>query len=327
MSKEPFNYEGRGKTNKTLATHTPIIETINPKAYIPESGLCDAVNVALTLGQPLLVTGEPGTGKTQLAASIAYEYTLPPPLEFYTKSSSTATDLFYHYDALKRFNDAQLKKENIKIENYITLRAMGIAIILTNPKTEQSNLLLPKKYKGKENTRSVILIDEIDKAPRDFPNDILNEVEKLEFFIHETGDMFTANNSLKPIIIMTSNSEKYLPDAFLRRCVFFHISFPDKQRLKDIVTLRFEKNSDIHPGFTEEFIDSAITHFQAIRKLPLKKKPATAEFIAWLTILKSLKIDIIKLNYEVSRTYSVLSKNVDDLNQMNSFLKNECRNA
>jgi len=319
MTQPTFDYQGRGQSGKTLAAPQALIDTVKPEAYIPEPGLCDAVKVALTLGQPLLVTGEPGTGKSQLAFSIAYEFQLPQPIVFHTKTTSNSQNLFYYYDALKRFNDANISKLNKPVEDYISLHALGIAILLTNPSLEIHQKLLPEPYKHYANTRSVVLIDEIDKAPRDFPNDILNEVEKLEFFVHEMGTTFKAQKHIAPILILTSNSEKYLPDAFLRRCVFYHISFPDPVRLKEIVELRF-KQTPIQPGFSSLAIDAAIDHFLAIRKLTLKKKPATAEFLAWLTILNAMQIDITKPTQAIQQSYGVLAKNNDDLNRLKKFL-------
>ncbi|MBF0452711.1 MAG: MoxR family ATPase [Candidatus Magnetomorum sp.] len=320
MNQETCNYEGCGKTGKTLAKPQTLLSTAKPESYIPESGLCDAIKVALTLGQPLLVTGEPGTGKTQLASSIAYEFQLPDPIVFHTKTSSTAGDLLYHYDALKRFNDAQIEKKIRPVEHYVSLRGLGIAILLSTEYSDQDKALLPAAYQQYRNSRSVVLIDEIDKAPRDFPNDILNEVEKLEFTIHEIPKTITAETGNTPIIILTSNSEKYLPDAFLRRCVFYHINFPDEIRLKRIIEQRFNQSS-IHPGFSEEETGAAIKHFESIRLLPLKKKPATAELLAWMTMLKAMNIDIIKPNMELKKTYGVLAKNAEDFGRMVKLLR------
>jgi len=324
MSQPTCHYQGYGQTGKTLAQPQSLMVSSKPESYIPEPGLCDAVKVALTLGQPLLVTGEPGTGKTQLASSIAYEFQLPPPIVFHTKTTSTAGDLLYHYDALKRFNDSQIEKKVKPVSHYISLRGLGLAILLSNNYPDAYKTLLPSKYQKFRHTRSVVLIDEIDKAPRDFPNDILNEVEKLEFTIHEIPKTITADTEKSPIIILTSNSEKYLPDAFLRRCVFYHINFPDPDRLKAIIEQRFS-DSAIHPSFSESEITAAIQHFNQIRSLHLKKKPATAELLAWMTMLKAMEIDIITPNMDIQKTYGVLAKNVDDFGRMLKFLKDACR--
>src|SRR6266542_2054535 len=147
----------------------------NPEHYLAEKGLRDAVNVAVALGQPLLITGEPGTGKTQLASSIAWELSLPAPLVFHTKTTSTAKDLFYRYDALRHFHDSQFRKDRLGAEAYVTFEALVLAILLSL-KPDQADPSLPENLRGKGPTRSVVLIDEIDKAPRDLPNDVLNEI-------------------------------------------------------------------------------------------------------------------------------------------------------
>jgi MoxR-like ATPase len=324
MSKTTFYYQGCGQTGKKLSLPLSLNSTTTPELYIPEPGLCDAVQVALTLGQPLLVTGEPGTGKSQLASSIAYEFQLPQPIVFFTKTSSTAGDLLYHYDAHKRLNDAQTEKIIQPASHYITLCGLGIAILLSTKYTDQEKKFLPETYQRYRHTRTVVLIDEIDKAPRGFPNDILNEVEKLEFTIHEIHKTITAETKNAPILVLTSNSEKDLPDAFLRRCVFYHITFPDGTRLKSIIEKRFNK-SDILPDITEKEIDATIKHFEAIRSLQLKKKPATSELLAWLTMLKTMEIDIITPNMDIHKTYGILAKNADDYARMIKFLKDACR--
>ncbi len=309
-------YKGNGvliqQRNQTLSDYEPFVDSDDPKNYIAEPGLRDAVNVALALGQPLLVTGEPGTGKTQLTISIAYELGLPL-LEFYTKTTSTAPDLFYQYDALRRFQDAHLsEKKDINVEEYITYQALGQAILLSQP-PEEVNEFLPKALWGKGPVRSVVLIDEIDKAPRDLPNDVLNEIEKMEFSVKETGRTFKAEQHYRPIVVLTSNSEKNLPDPFLRRCIFYHIPFPSKEQLKNIVQKRFSE----YPEFTPEFISRIIEHFEEIRNLTLKKKPATAEFLAWIQVLRSLDLDPQKPQSgqveALALSYSILAKTQEDL--------------
>ncbi len=291
----------------------------HPENYIADKGLREAVNVALALGQPLLVTGEPGTGKTQLAFSIAYELELPL-LEFYTKTTSTAVDLFYQYDALRRFQDSNTPGKEINAENYITYQALGIAILLSQP-LDKVKALLPADFRETAGpARSVVLIDEIDKAPRDFSNDLLNEVDKMRFTVRETGNIFKAEQRFRPILILTSNSEKNLPDAFLRRCIFYHIPFPTEERLKEIVLRRFGKKEDFTPEFIRGVMN-AIKHFSEIRDLDLKKKPATAELLPWIQILQSLEADMDNLKSgqddKLSLSYSILAKTREDL----AFLK------
>ena len=204
-------YAGDGTTIERRSLRLPLFEKFgkldNPEHYLAERGLKDAVNVALALGQPLLVTGEPGTGKTQLAASIAYELGLGSPLVFNVKTTSTAKDLFYRYDALRHFHDAQFHKAELTVEPYITYEALGLAILLSLDPRE-ADPFLPEPLRSKGPARSVVLIDEIDKAPRDLPNDVLNEIENMTFSVKETGRTFTADSRWRPILVLTSNSEK-----------------------------------------------------------------------------------------------------------------------
>lgn len=312
-------YEGSGvpinERNQVLPDYEPLQDFDHPKNYIAGERLRQAVNVALALGQPLLVTGEPGTGKTQLADSIAWELGLPK-LEFHTKTTSTASDLFYRYDALRRFQDAHLPGQDpLNIDRYIEYQALGQAILLTKP-WEEVKGYLPAVLHRKGLTRSVVLIDEIDKAPRDLPNDILNEVEKMEFTVKETGKTFSAEQQFRPIMVLTSNSEKNLPDAFLRRCIFYHIPFPNREQLLEIVQKRFSA----YPDFTPAFIEAVIEHFLEIRELALRKKPATAEFLGWLQVLRSLQFsekDIKEGHSEtLALSFSILAKSCEDMGML-----------
>jgi MoxR-like ATPase len=309
-------YAGDGATlasrNLQLPPFTKIEQLDDPRLYLADKRLRDAVNVALSLGQPLLLTGEPGTGKTQLAFSLAYELNLPPPLVFNTKTTSTARDLFYRYDTLRHFHDAQFRKGDFGVEAYITYEALGLAILLSM-EPSRVDILLPDHLKSKGPTRSVILVDEVDKAPRDLPNDVLNEIESMSFTVEETGQIFSANTSFRPILVLTSNSEKNLPDAFLRRCVFYHIPFPDPERLRLIVERRLPTTRT----FTSDMLENAIRHFEKIRSLPLKKKPATSECLAWLQILQKMSIDPGNLKPGEAEalvfSYAILAKTRDDL--------------
>jgi MoxR-like ATPase len=298
-----------GQRNLELPSFEQLESLDDPSHYVAEPGLCDAVNVALALGQPLLLTGEPGTGKTQLAWSLAHEIGLRQPLVFNVKTTSTARDLFYRYDSLRHFHDAQFRKDGaIRVDDYIEYEALGLAVLLSQPAAE-ARPFLPESLRGREQTRSVVLIDEIDKASRDLPNDILNEIEAMEFTVKETGRRFTCDPRYRPIVVLTSNSEKNLPDAFLRRCIFYHIEFPDRERLRRIIERRIKFSST----FTPDKLDAALDQFDEIRRMALKKLPATAELLAWLRILDRRDIDVRGAAEAVAFTYSTLAKNQDDL--------------
>jgi len=309
-------YAGNGRTVGERKLQLQPLEaaawTDDPVGYLAEDGLRDAVNVAVALGQPLLVTGEPGTGKTQLAGSIAHELGLPAPLVFNTKSTSSARDLFYRYDALRHFHDAQFRPGETRAEDYVAYEALGLAILLAM-EPGLADPFLPESLRGKGPLRSLVLIDEVDKAPRDLPNDVLNEIEQMGFMVRETDQSFVADRRYKPIVILTSNSEKTLPDAFLRRCVFYHLTFPDRTRLLEIVKRRIGPAS----AFSPERLEQAVSHFEKIRELGLRKKPSTAELIAWLRILERLDLDPANPRpgerETLLFTYSILAKSKEDL--------------
>jgi MoxR-like ATPase len=325
-------YQGQGKTLKDRGLEMPLFEP-NPdlfaaKHYCPDENLLDAVNVALTLGMPLLVTGEPGTGKTQLADSIAWELGFGEPLAFSTKSTSTYTDLFYQYDALRHFRDVQIEAAGRKsgqgtpdtaIEHYITYGPLGLAILFAMDRRHPN---CPPEFRKVPQRRSVVLIDELDKAPRDLPNDILNEVERMEFQIKELPsdrNTFKAEAEYRPILILTSNLEKDLPDAFRRRCVFYHIEFDDLD-LKEIIRRRLPRVQE----FTEPMLDNALVHFGHLREeRSLDKKPATAELLAWIDLLQRLRLDVKDVKgldeddrLALAASYAILVKSDDDLKKL-----------
>lgn len=253
----------------------------NAVGYSPDQGLVDAVNTALLLGQPLLVTGEAGTGKTQLAYHLAHQLGLPEPLKFETKSNSTARDLFYIYDHLRHFQAAHAGNGSNQARDYLTYNALGLAILRAH-RLEDIRDLVGEGYQQGEPVRSVVLIDEIDKAQRDFPNDILNEVEGMYFRIPELGNReVRAQAEMRPLLVLTSNSEKHLPLPFLRRCIYYHIPFPNRERLMNII--ESQMGELVH---RMQFLKSALDLFEELRKSGLQKKPATAELLNWITMLQ-----------------------------------------
>lgn len=308
-------YQGRGvrlrERDDGASAPAPRRRVEDPSGYLATPELRAAVNVALHLGQPLLVTGEPGTGKTQLASSIAWELELPPPLVFHTKTTSTASDLFYRYDALGHFHAAQFDRERATADAFVEMHALGLAVLLSLPAAD-GDPFLPREHRGRGPTRSVVLVDEIDKAPRDLPNDLLHELDQMSFRVAETGRTFEAAAELRPIVVVTSNSERSLPDAFLRRCVFFHIDFPDRDRLREIVDRRLTDCS-----LSPARLEAALAHFEEIRSLALRKKPATAELLGWLRIVAEMDLDPTRRRpgdlEALAVSYSVLAKSPEDL--------------
>ncbi|SFI51785.1 AAA family ATPase [Jannaschia pohangensis] len=225
--------------------------------YVATDDLSVAVNAAITLQRPLLVKGEPGTGKTELARQVSLALGVPM-LEWAVKSTTRAQQGLYEYDAVSRLRDSQLGDERVHdITNYIRKGKLWQA------------------FEAEE--RVVLLIDEIDKADIEFPNDLLQELDRMEFHVYETGETIAAKH--RPIVIITSNNEKELPDAFLRRCFFHYIRFPDMDTLRAIVEVHF-------PGIKQTLLAAALTQFFAVRdQQGLKKKPSTSEMLDWLKLL------------------------------------------
>lgn len=304
-----LSYRGDGRRHATTGTIDGG-SSIRPRPedYIAEPGLVNAVNVALLLGKPVLLTGEPGTGKTQLAYSLAWELGFGEPLKFETKSTSLARDLFYSFDTVGRFKAS----ENRGALSFLTYNAAGKAILFANDEAAVAKYLTTHFVHGGKR-RSVILIDEVDKAPRDFPNDILNELEHRRFAIPELGtEEIVAEFEYRPVIVITSNSEKDLPDPFLRRCIYYHLPFPDRETLQNIVVRRLGE----FVGPSSALLSDALKLFFSLRDdtTQLRKKPATAELLDWLLALRedhvgnesALSLDIVK------KTLSSLIKTAED---------------
>ncbi len=259
-------------------------------SYIATDDLKMAVNAAVTLQRPILIKGEPGTGKTQLATEVANSLG-KPLLEWHIKSTTKAQQGLYEYDAVARLRDSQLGDERVHdISNYILRGKVWEAF-----ESEQ---------------QAVLLIDEIDKADIEFPNDLLLELDRMEFYVYETKKVVRAKN--RPIIVITSNNEKELPDAFLRRCFFHYIRFPDKETMEQIVNVHF-------PKLKKNLLSEALNSFYKVREVPgLKKKPSTSELLDWIKLLLAEDIPPEALRIENSRKaipplYGALLKNEQDV--------------
>ncbi|WP_339748857.1 MoxR family ATPase [uncultured Maricaulis sp.] len=259
-------------------------------SYVADSELSAAVNAAIALERPLLVKGEPGTGKTELARQVAEALGMPL-LEWHIKSTTKARQGLYEYDAVGRLRDSQLGDERVHdISNYIRKGKLWEAFTATK--------------------RSVLLIDEIDKADIEFPNDLLQELDRMEFHVYETGETIKAAE--RPVVIITSNNEKELPDAFLRRCFFHFIAFPDEEMMRAIVDVHF-------PGLKSRLLAEALKLFYEIRSVPgVKKKPSTSELLDWLKLLLIEDIDPSLLSEQDPRKlipplHGALLKNEQDV--------------
>ena len=260
------------------------------KNYVSTEDLSMAVNATIALERPLIIKGEPGTGKTLLAIEVAESLGMEL-IEWHVKSTTKASQGLYEYDAVTRLRDSQLGDERVKdIKNYIKKGKLWEAF--------------------ESEKQVVLLIDEIDKADIEFPNDLLQELDRMEFYCYETGETIKAKK--RPLIIITSNNEKELPDAFLRRCFFHYINFPDRETMEKIVKVH-------HPKVKKKLVKEALEIFFDIRKVPgMKKKPSTSELIDWLKLLMADDIpDEIFKNRDPSKAipplYGALVKNEQDV--------------
>ena len=271
--------------------------------YVATPDLMLAVNAAITLTRPLLVKGEPGTGKTLLAEEVAKALGLPL-LQWHVKSTTKAQQGLYEYDAVSRLRDSQLGDDKVRdIANYIVKGTLWEAFASDKP--------------------VALLIDEIDKADIEFPNDLLRELDRMEFYVYETREWVRAKH--RPLVFITSNNEKELPDAFLRRCFFHYIKFPEADTMQAIVDVHF-------PGLKKELLAAALKTFYDVRKLPgLKKKPSTSELIDWLKLLLAEDIPLEALQTQDDKVaipplVGALLKNEQDLTLFEKLVYMQSRN-
>jgi len=272
--------------------------------YIATQDLMAAVNAGVTLGRPILIKGEPGTGKTQLAEEIARSLDRPL-LQWHIKSTTKAQQGLYEYDAVARLRDSQLGDARVHdIANYILKGALWEAF--------------------ESDVQPVLLIDEIDKADIEFPNDLLRELDRMEFYVYETRELVKARH--RPIIVITSNNEKELPDAFLRRCFFHYIRFPDEATMTRIIEVHY-------PGLKKDLLADALSAFYQLRDTPgLKKKPSTSELLDWIKLLLAEDVPAEALREGDARKslppfYGALLKNEQDVHLFEQLIFLSRRNA
>jgi MoxR-like ATPase len=328
----------------------------HPANYRASDDLVDAVNTAIAIGKPLLLTGNPGTGKSQLAERIAWEFNVGPVLRFEAQSLSEANDLFYRFDLLGHMAAVQLYRsavtdkvpseltQNLRAntkemapENFVKIGALGEAILRSSPVTHRrlfDAAFGPVEKAAEAAPRaSVVLIDEIDKASRDFPNDLLNGIERLDFTVRELGlGTLSVNPDLRPIVIITSNSERDLPPAFLRRCTFFHIADPTEEELEQIIAQKFfpnahgqngEKRSLKLPTFYRDLL-AKFMQFRHANEDVLQYRPGTAEIINWTDALLRRGVpteaSMPERLLDVKRTTTTVSKHREDQDSLVKFL-------
>jgi MoxR-like ATPase len=269
---------------------SPFLQFRGTPGYIASGPLVDAVNCAIALERPLLIKGEPGTGKTLLARHVAEGLGMPME-SWHIKSTSKAQDGLYVYDTVQRLNDARFGDGDVAdIRAYIRLGPLG------------------RCFSAEE--RQVLLIDEVDKADLEFPNDILRELDEMRFTVMETGDEVVANH--RPVVIITSNNEKELPDAFLRRCVFHFIDFPDRELMKQIVAVH-------HPHLDTTLLDQVLVKFYWLRQQSeMRKKPSTSELIDWIAVLRRAGITVDQIEQQIPFLGALL-KNEQDTEALGNY--------
>ena len=313
----PFNIISRefdgGLLDNSILASRPFVKLSrsfqdDARRFIADDQLETAINAAIAIGEPLLITGESGTGKTQAAYYAAYKLNIEPVIHFQVKSDSVAKDLLYNFDTIRYFHDSylyrfgaqatecdfKLKEKKMYVEKRALWHAFETAVNIGTPR--------------------VLLIDEIDKAPRDFPNDLLHELDKMEFHVTETDQTISVPPKLRPIVFITSNSERRLPEPFLRRCVYHHIRFNDK-----ILDMAIKARRDDYAELSNEFLRMALQRFLSLRDRPLRKKPATSELLLWLNVLAfSLDTSPEKLDEDLSELpyLGVLLKDHQDIGDL-----------
>ena len=316
----PRDLENKTGEPSELVELTPRRKTRSkPEGYNPDPGLVDAIKVALLVRKPLLLTGKPGVGKTELGHYLAWKMQLSV-FQFDAKSTSMARDLFYTYDAIRHF------KAGGHIRPYLSFQALGEAIRKCAVRTDELGRLLPD-FLPAETRQSVVVIDEIDKTPRDFPNDLLNEVDQNYFHIPELENLkIEADPKKAPILVITSNSEKNLPAAFLRRCVYYNIPDPEPEQLREIVSGRIKELVDPDSSLLEELaksdsplVKSAVELFVELtgKDSGMKLQPGTAELLDWMLALIGLgataEMDLATRRDLIGATYQSLVKAQDDI--------------
>lgn len=307
------------RPGKAVEAVPPASSDDDPADYVPDDEFQVAADLAVKIGLPLLLTGESGVGKSAAASHIAYQHKFGTPLVFLVRRQTTARDLYYHYNAQGHLRDTQLRRGSRDAteasqpdpEDYITYEALGLATLLAMDPNE-ADPFLPEGWRDVGPVRSVVLIDEIDKADPDVIEDILREIDRREFTVEETGRTFRADVQFKPIVVLTSNSRQALPEAALRRCVSHQLSFPTVEHLREILARRLGNE----PGATEVKLYWILDRFLEIREMNLARRPGIGELINWGTALLRMDLPIGDSKdvdeASIASTYSLLASDRED---------------